>query len=83
MNFVCIVFEFGNKMLTLSSMENLIVPCNQYCAPKVSFYGNRWGRIVMYIFGNSEIRNQLQIANSTSGSEINSYIHFKEISWLN
>ena len=28
MNFVCIVFELGEKMLTLSSMENLIVPCN-------------------------------------------------------
>ena len=25
MNFVCIVFEIGDKMLTLSSMENLIV----------------------------------------------------------
>ena len=28
MNFVCIVFELGDKMLTLSSMENLIVKCN-------------------------------------------------------
>ena len=28
MNFVCIVFELGDKMLTLSSMENLIVLCN-------------------------------------------------------
>ena len=28
MNFYCIVFELGDKMLTLSSMENLIVPCN-------------------------------------------------------
>ena len=28
MNFVCVVFELCNKMLTLSSMENLIVPCN-------------------------------------------------------
>ena len=27
-NFVCIVFELGDKMLTLSSMENLIVQCN-------------------------------------------------------
>ena len=27
-NFVCIVFEIGDKMLTLSSMENLIVHCN-------------------------------------------------------
>ena len=27
-NFVCIVFEIGDKMLTLSSMENLIVQCN-------------------------------------------------------
>ena len=30
MNFVCIVFEIGDKMLTLSSMENLIVQCNLY-----------------------------------------------------
>ena len=29
MNFVCIVFEIGDKMLTLSSMENLIVQCNR------------------------------------------------------
>ena len=27
-NFVCIVFELGDTMLTLSSMENLIVQCN-------------------------------------------------------
>ena len=28
MNFVCVVFELCGKILTLSSMENLIVPCN-------------------------------------------------------
>ena len=28
MNFVRKVFEIGDKMLTLSSMENLIVQCN-------------------------------------------------------
>ena len=28
MNFVCIAFELGDKMLVLSSMENLIVPSN-------------------------------------------------------
>ena len=28
MNFVCIVFELGDKMLTLPSMENLKVQCN-------------------------------------------------------
>ena len=33
MNFVCIVFEFGNKMLTLLSMENLKVPCNLHSLP--------------------------------------------------
>ena len=27
-NFVCIVFELGDKMLTLPSMENLKVQCN-------------------------------------------------------
>ena len=35
MNFVCIVFELGDKMLTLSSMENLIVPCNHSCVSDV------------------------------------------------
>ena len=30
MNFVCTAFEIGDKMLTLSSMENLIVQCNRY-----------------------------------------------------
>ena len=29
MKFVCVVFELCDKMLTLSSMENLIVPCNR------------------------------------------------------
>ena len=33
MNFVCIVFELGDKMLTLSSMENLIVQCNLKLLP--------------------------------------------------
>ena len=28
MNFVYIVFELDDKMLTLSSMDNLIVPCH-------------------------------------------------------
>ena len=28
MNLVCIVFELGDKMLTLSSMENLIMQCS-------------------------------------------------------
>ena len=28
MNFVCVVFELCDKMLILSSMENLMVPCN-------------------------------------------------------
>ena len=28
MNFVCIVLELGDKMLTLSSIENLIVQYN-------------------------------------------------------
>ena len=30
MNVVCIVFELGDKTLTLSSMENLIVQCNVF-----------------------------------------------------
>ena len=32
-NFVCIVFEQGIKMLRLSSMENLIVECNHQSIP--------------------------------------------------
>ena len=28
MTFVCIVFDLGDKMLTLASMEDLIVQCN-------------------------------------------------------
>ena len=28
MNFVCLVFELGDKTLTLSPMENLMVKCN-------------------------------------------------------
>ena len=35
MNFVCIVFELGDKMLTLSSMENLIVQCNLQAVSKI------------------------------------------------
>ena len=35
MKFVCIVFELGDKMLTLSSMENLIVQCNQESASRL------------------------------------------------
>ena len=30
MNFVCLVFELGDKTLTLSPMENLMVKCNQH-----------------------------------------------------
>ena len=30
MNFVCMVFELGDKMLTLLSMENLIVQFNLF-----------------------------------------------------
>ena len=29
MNFVYVAFELGDKMLTLSSMENLKIPCNR------------------------------------------------------
>ena len=42
MNFVCIVFELGDKMLTLSSMENLILQCNHMAYS--SQYDNR-GRL--------------------------------------
>ena len=44
MNFVCVVFELCDKMLTLSSMENLIVPCNRvYVAHAANvFEANTW-----------------------------------------
>ena len=41
MNFVCIVFELGDKMLTLSSMENLIVQCNLNINSYTMFEENR------------------------------------------
>ena len=40
-NFVCIVFELGDKMLTLSSMESLIVQCNLYSDPLAELYVGR------------------------------------------
>ena len=33
MNFVCLVFELGDKTLTLSPMENLMVKCNLISVP--------------------------------------------------
>ena len=39
MNFVCVVFELCDKMLTLSSMENLIVPCNLIPLPMFMSFG--------------------------------------------
>ena len=36
MNFVCIVFKIGDKMLTLSSMESLIVQCNLKISSKTT-----------------------------------------------
>ena len=38
MNFVCIVFELGDKMLTLLSMENLKVQCNPMVKPLFSSF---------------------------------------------
>ena len=35
MNFVCLVFELGDKTLTLSPMENLMVKCNRIIPPRV------------------------------------------------
>ena len=39
MNFVCIAVELGDKMLTLSSMENLIVQCNMTKMSATPIYG--------------------------------------------
>ena len=36
MNFVCLVFELGDKTLTLSPMENLMVKCNHVIPPSSS-----------------------------------------------
>ena len=35
MNFVCLVFVLGEKTLTLSPMENLMVKCNHQSSPEV------------------------------------------------
>ena len=42
MNFVCKVFELGDKMLTLSSMENLIVQCNHKLTFKIRLKMAEW-----------------------------------------
>ena len=34
MNFVCLVFELGDKTLTWSPMENLMVKCNHVYSPR-------------------------------------------------
>ena len=39
MDFVCIVFELGDKILTMLSMENLIVQCNHKISPIISLWG--------------------------------------------
>ena len=51
MNFVCIVIELSDKMLTLSSMENLIVQCNheelaRHTVMILSFWTYRSGQTV-------------------------------------
>ena len=51
-NFICIVFDQGVKMLTLSSMENLIVQCNpnMVSVTSASRYHTRYqSRSLMYI----------------------------------
>ena len=60
MNFVCVVFELCDKMLTLSSMENLIVPCNRkgvFITRKClhddwKFFTVSLGIIEFYFYGN-------------------------------
>ena len=37
MNFVCLVFELGDEMLTLSPMENLMVKCNHEIQVTVTY----------------------------------------------
>ena len=38
MNFVCLVFELGDKTLTLSTMENLMVKCNLLFVPQSTLF---------------------------------------------
>ena len=47
MNFVCIVLEFGDKMLTLSSRESLIKACNL----KFVYSGRRLSTLVTWAKG--------------------------------
>ena len=55
MNFVCIVFELGDKMLTLSSMENLIVQCNQKLCQQTYLPSCGWGGCKHRVWGRSSI----------------------------
>ena len=45
MNFVCIVSELGDKMLTLSSMESLIVQCSRPQHPSMGDSIKRFGEV--------------------------------------
>ena len=64
MNFVCIVFEIGDKMLTLSSMENLIVQCNLQGSTNdaigntIGAFGtDRWLSIMQTVYNLGKITN--------------------------
>ena len=56
MNFVCVVIELCDKMLTLSSMENLIVPCNL----KRCQYYRTWLLVVCHCKG---IKRWIELVN--------------------
>ena len=62
-NFVCIVFELGDKMLTLSSMENLIVQCNHMTFVQIGEFDwlseRQKGPIFVKMFKNLLLRNHI------------------------
>ena len=51
MNFVCLVFELGDKTLTLSPMENLMVKCNLKVFAIYS-HGGHFGHVTLTIYIN-------------------------------
>ena len=48
MNFVCLVFKLGDKTLTLSPMENLMVECNHH--PMGNGQVERFNQTLIQIF---------------------------------
>ena len=73
MNFVCIVFELGDKMLTLSSMENLMVQCNllSICTYATSWLCHDAAQICQHW-----IRTRINVQSVTNSVFVIKWSHF-------